>query len=251
MPIDHAQMFGRRTRSAPSACASQPWALAGVLALLCSGVAWASLPRRWKRLRNKSAMAGSRRGPLSGGGVTGMAMAPTDKVVDVGFVRSARCRAQASDAESRLRCHRTAANPRACRRRTLLVPPRRRGFAAGRGPISCRARDTNRCRRGRAKRQLRHRAGGDGNCFTQDSSVSARRAAARQMDDRRPEANGSTPPTRPAGADTAVLRCRPTDRSHLISATAITRSSTSRGSMRVSTSGPAGEARSSLRETDR
>jgi murein DD-endopeptidase MepM/ murein hydrolase activator NlpD len=61
------------------------WKSAGVLALLCSGVAWASFPRagyapldeQWQAL----AVA-----PLSGGGVTGMPMAPTEAVQPVDFV---------------------------------------------------------------------------------------------------------------------------------------------------------------------
>src|SRR5256885_2874408 len=63
------------------------WKSAGVLALLCSGVAWASLPRpvampldqqrQWQSLGVA---------PLSGGGISGMPMAPTDAVGPVDFV---------------------------------------------------------------------------------------------------------------------------------------------------------------------
>jgi hypothetical protein len=63
------------------------WKSAGALALLCSGVAWASLPRpvampldqqrQWQAL----GLA-----PLSAGGVSGMPMAPTDAVEAVDFV---------------------------------------------------------------------------------------------------------------------------------------------------------------------
>jgi murein DD-endopeptidase MepM/ murein hydrolase activator NlpD len=63
------------------------WKSAGVLALLCSGVAWASLPRvvtqpvdeqrQWQALGVA---------PLSGGGVSGMPMAPSDAVEPVDFV---------------------------------------------------------------------------------------------------------------------------------------------------------------------
>ena len=62
------------------------WRSAGVLALLCSTVAWASLPpaprlptaeqRQWQAL----AIA-----PLSSGGGTGMRMAPTDAVETIEF----------------------------------------------------------------------------------------------------------------------------------------------------------------------
>ena len=63
------------------------WKSAGLLALLCSTVAWASLPRvdhstpdeqrQWHALGVA---------PLSGGGTTGMAMAPTEAVEAVDFV---------------------------------------------------------------------------------------------------------------------------------------------------------------------
>lgn len=80
-----------RTRSfgrAKSAALPRPgWMGAGVLALLCSGVAWASLPRavdapaavqqQWRALGVA---------PISAGGITGMPMAPTEAVVSVGFV---------------------------------------------------------------------------------------------------------------------------------------------------------------------
>jgi murein DD-endopeptidase MepM/ murein hydrolase activator NlpD len=66
---------------------SPGWKSAGALALLCSGVAWASLPRpaampldqqrQWQAL----GLA-----PLSAGGVSGMPMAPTDAVATVDFV---------------------------------------------------------------------------------------------------------------------------------------------------------------------
>ena len=87
MPIDHAQMFGRRTKARTIALRRhQPWAAVGALALLFSGVAWASLPpvpmapdrqQQWHALGVA---------PLSGGGVTGMPMAPTPMVSEVGYV---------------------------------------------------------------------------------------------------------------------------------------------------------------------
>ena len=83
------QRFGRRTsgRSLPLAFAYANWKGAGVFALLCSGVAWASFPRvvpppideqpQWQAL----GLA-----PLTRGGITGMPMAPTDAVEPVDFV---------------------------------------------------------------------------------------------------------------------------------------------------------------------
>ncbi len=63
------------------------WRTAGLLALLCSGVAWASLPRpaslpidarrQWQALGVA---------PLSSGGATGMPMAPGERVQTVDFV---------------------------------------------------------------------------------------------------------------------------------------------------------------------
>ena len=63
------------------------WKSAGALALLCSGVTWASFPRsadapldggqQWHALGVA---------PLSGGGVSGMPMAPTEAVLAVDFV---------------------------------------------------------------------------------------------------------------------------------------------------------------------
>jgi murein DD-endopeptidase MepM/ murein hydrolase activator NlpD len=65
-----------------------------VLALLCSGVAWASLPTRvdvpTDQQRQWQALGLA---PLSGGGVTGMAMAPTDAAEPIEFApRRARAR---------------------------------------------------------------------------------------------------------------------------------------------------------------
>jgi murein DD-endopeptidase MepM/ murein hydrolase activator NlpD len=89
MTIDHEARFGRR--AAARALAPQRrrpgWKSAGVLALLCSGVAWASFPRsaqipvdsgqQWQALGVA---------PLSGGSLTGMPMAPTAAVQAVDFV---------------------------------------------------------------------------------------------------------------------------------------------------------------------
>jgi len=63
------------------------WKSAGLLALLCSGVAWASLPRpealSLDEQRQWQALGVA---PLSGGGATGMPMAPTEAVQTVDFV---------------------------------------------------------------------------------------------------------------------------------------------------------------------
>jgi murein DD-endopeptidase MepM/ murein hydrolase activator NlpD len=89
MPIDHERTFGRRGTALSLAPRWQAvgWKSAGVLALLCSGVAWASLPhaaatpidqqRQWQALGVS---------PLSSGGVSGMAMAPTAAVETIAFV---------------------------------------------------------------------------------------------------------------------------------------------------------------------
>jgi len=76
--------FGRRTR----ARARLPgWKVAGAGALLCSGVAWASLPRpgdiRTDEQRQWHALGIA---PLSGGGSTGIRMIATDAVEPVDFV---------------------------------------------------------------------------------------------------------------------------------------------------------------------
>jgi murein DD-endopeptidase MepM/ murein hydrolase activator NlpD len=86
MKTGHTQTFGRRTRRAP-ALPSVGWKSAGVLALLCSGMAWASLPRpvavstdqqrQWQALGVK---------PLSSGGTSGMQMVASDAVEPVDFV---------------------------------------------------------------------------------------------------------------------------------------------------------------------
>ncbi|MFL6721559.1 MAG: M23 family metallopeptidase [Sphingomonas sp.] len=74
-------------RSLARSWSAPGWKSAGVLALLCSGVAWASLPRpgyvpidqerQWQALSVA---------PLSGGGLTGMPMAPTAAVEPVDSV---------------------------------------------------------------------------------------------------------------------------------------------------------------------
>ena len=86
MKTGHSQTFGRRTSRAP-VIPSLGWKSAGVLALLCSGVAWASLPRaaeisseeqlQWRALGVR---------PLSSGGATGMRMIASEAVEPVDFV---------------------------------------------------------------------------------------------------------------------------------------------------------------------
>jgi murein DD-endopeptidase MepM/ murein hydrolase activator NlpD len=89
----HGDVLTSRTHAHPLRRALEPawprpgWKSAGILALLCSGVAWASLPRpafapvdeqrQWQALGVA---------PLSGGSITGMAMAPTEAVETVNFV---------------------------------------------------------------------------------------------------------------------------------------------------------------------
>src|SRR5689334_17255258 len=70
----------------PAARPTRGWAVAGALALLCSGVAWASFPapreissdeqRQWQALSVA---------PASAGGSTGMPMAPTEAVEPLEF----------------------------------------------------------------------------------------------------------------------------------------------------------------------
>jgi murein DD-endopeptidase MepM/ murein hydrolase activator NlpD len=86
MKTGHTQTFGRRSGRAP-ALPPLGWKSAGILALLCSGVAWASLPRpvelssdeqrQWQALGVK---------PLSSGGASGMQMVATEAVEPVAFV---------------------------------------------------------------------------------------------------------------------------------------------------------------------
>ena len=81
--------FGRRG-SAPALSLSLPrpgWKSAGALALLCSGVAWASLPRTAEaRTDDQRQWAGLAIAPLSGGSATGMRMAPTEAAEPIDFV---------------------------------------------------------------------------------------------------------------------------------------------------------------------
>jgi murein DD-endopeptidase MepM/ murein hydrolase activator NlpD len=73
-------------RSLASGWPKPGWKSAGVLALLCSTVAWASFPRSTE-LPNDEQRQWQALGlaPLSSGGVTGMAMAPTEAVQPLEF----------------------------------------------------------------------------------------------------------------------------------------------------------------------
>ena len=63
------------------------WKSAGVLALLCSTVAWASLPRAIELAPDEQGQwQALGLAPLASGGETGMPMAPTPAVADVDFV---------------------------------------------------------------------------------------------------------------------------------------------------------------------
>jgi murein DD-endopeptidase MepM/ murein hydrolase activator NlpD len=63
------------------------WKSTGALALLCSGVAWASLPRPTEiRADDQRQWAALGIAPLSTGGATGIQMAPSDLVEPVDFV---------------------------------------------------------------------------------------------------------------------------------------------------------------------
>ena len=90
MKTGHTQTFGRRSGHASSLPLTLPsvgWKSAGLLALLCSGVTWASLPRapqlaaaerpQWQALGVE---------PLSGGAASGMRMMASDAVRPVPYV---------------------------------------------------------------------------------------------------------------------------------------------------------------------
>jgi len=86
MPIDHQATFGRRSavRSLTPSWLQPSWKSAGMLALLCSTVAWASLPRADDMPRDQQVQWQALSvAPLSDGAVTGMPMAPTQAVVPI------------------------------------------------------------------------------------------------------------------------------------------------------------------------
>jgi murein DD-endopeptidase MepM/ murein hydrolase activator NlpD len=90
MKTGHTQTFGRRSGRARASSVRLPrvsWQTAGLLTLLCSGVAWASLPHapqisareqvQWQALGVE---------PLSAGGTSGMRMVATDAAQPVDYV---------------------------------------------------------------------------------------------------------------------------------------------------------------------
>ncbi|MES2119974.1 MAG: M23 family metallopeptidase [Pseudomonadota bacterium] len=90
MKTGHSQTFGRRTHRAPALALRLPrlsWRAAGAAALLCSGVAWASIPRTADLPRDgESQWQALGIAPLANGGGTGLVMAPTAAVESVEFV---------------------------------------------------------------------------------------------------------------------------------------------------------------------
>jgi murein DD-endopeptidase MepM/ murein hydrolase activator NlpD len=89
----HASVLRSRThahplrRSLDHVWPKPGWKSAGVLALLCSTVTWASFPRPVELPRDEQRQwQALGLAPLSGGGVTGMPMAPTNAVETVDFV---------------------------------------------------------------------------------------------------------------------------------------------------------------------
>jgi murein DD-endopeptidase MepM/ murein hydrolase activator NlpD len=73
-------------RSLAPAWSKPGWKSAGVLALLCSTVAWASLPRATDRPTDEQRQwQALGLAPLSSGGATGMAMAPTEAAQPIEF----------------------------------------------------------------------------------------------------------------------------------------------------------------------
>jgi murein DD-endopeptidase MepM/ murein hydrolase activator NlpD len=87
-----APSFGRRTsgaRALPLAIPRLGWKSAGLLALLCSGVAWASLPTSAQLAGDEPQWDALTIAPLSQGGTTGLRMVATDAVepIEVAPVR--------------------------------------------------------------------------------------------------------------------------------------------------------------------
>ena len=87
-----ARSFGRRTsgaRAIPLAIPRVTWKSAGLLALLCSGVAWASLPSAAQIRDDQPQWDALAIAPLSSGGNSGMRMIATDAVepIEVAPVR--------------------------------------------------------------------------------------------------------------------------------------------------------------------
>jgi murein DD-endopeptidase MepM/ murein hydrolase activator NlpD len=90
MQTGYSRTFGRRPATVRSHRLSLPirgWKAAGALALLCSGVAWASIPRAADLPRDEQAQWQSLGiAPLANGSRTGMVMVPTDAAEPIDFV---------------------------------------------------------------------------------------------------------------------------------------------------------------------
>ena len=87
-----ARSFGRRTSGAHARTLAIPrvsWKSAGLLAFLCSGVAWASLPSSVQTADDEPQWEALSIAPLSNGGNTGLRMVATDAVqpIEVAPVR--------------------------------------------------------------------------------------------------------------------------------------------------------------------
>jgi murein DD-endopeptidase MepM/ murein hydrolase activator NlpD len=90
MKTGHSRTFGRRTTPPNRLLARLPrrgWKAAGAAALLCSGVAWASIPRAADLPRDESDQWQALGiAPLAKGGGTGVVMVPTSAAADIQFV---------------------------------------------------------------------------------------------------------------------------------------------------------------------
>jgi len=134
MSRTHAHPLRRSLeRSWPALSLPLGWKSAGVLALLCSGVAWASLPRvvamPLDQQRQWQALGVA---PLSNGGSSGMPMAPTDAVATVDFVpkraapTSAPIIAPVAPVQRRDRCESAAGSATGSTGRYARPAPRRK-----------------------------------------------------------------------------------------------------------------------------
>jgi murein DD-endopeptidase MepM/ murein hydrolase activator NlpD len=89
MKTGHTRTFGRRTSRAATLSLQLPplsWKSAGAIALLCSGVAWASMPRPAELSNDQLQWSALGVKPLSNGGSSGMRMVATDAVSAVDYV---------------------------------------------------------------------------------------------------------------------------------------------------------------------
>jgi murein DD-endopeptidase MepM/ murein hydrolase activator NlpD len=90
MKTGHSRTFGRRTTRPNALLARLPkggWKGTGAIALLFSGVAWASIPRAADLPRDEQGQWQALGiAPLAKGGGTGLVMVPTDAVTELEFV---------------------------------------------------------------------------------------------------------------------------------------------------------------------